>query len=340
MSHLGLTGSCHYNSTIQASNQQYSAATHPLCKRWYNGGKSDGKRRGYDEATGIRQRLGGRIEIATKQLTAGGLSRRTNRAKRGRDEQQSEQLCRLFFSDLLACGAALGGAPKVVAIGAVDGPEDVLDHQAPVFGASPKDHGGHIENGPEDPVLAVAEHQQYLCHEGGHGGEGIDEGLRVVGEAQDVVEHAYQDHRGCKDAAEPLARELQGVHLGVGVGRAVVLHPDIHAPYHGNKVEDILGNLAPKVLFGGQIDIEEKLDEGEDVAGELLLAVEHHAHDAEHAADKRDDGIGGAEGGVRCPDEGGQLGEEAEGNEKEAEPAVAHQFVFESIGEGGHGCSF
>jgi len=53
-------------------------------------------------------------------------------------------------------GGGLRGAPQVVAVGAVDGPEDVLYHQAPVFGAGPQDDGGHVEDGPEDPVLAVA----------------------------------------------------------------------------------------------------------------------------------------------------------------------------------------
>jgi len=117
-----------------------------------------------------------------------------------------------------------------------------------------------------------------------------------------------------------------------------VPNPDVHAPYHGDEVEDILGNLAPEVLLGGQIDVEEELYERKEVAGEFLLAVKHHAHDTKHAADKRDDGIGGAERCVGRPNKRGQLGEQAEGDEKEAEPPVAHEFVSESIGPGGHGC--
>ena len=71
--------------------------------------------------------------------------------------------------------------PMNETIDAVDAPKEVLRRHAIVVGTEPHDDVERVNEEPQVPLFAIGENHQYLCDDGGDGGESIEVRLRVVG---------------------------------------------------------------------------------------------------------------------------------------------------------------
>ena len=177
----------------------------------------------------------------------------------------------------------------VVAVYAVGAPEDILHGDAVVARFQPHEERQHVHHHPQMPLLAIDEYHQYLCEEGGHGGESIKVGLGVVGvtaeqpAAQRRQQDAHQRHPDKRVAAQ-LAR----LHFVLLLSAAFELTaPYKYAVNHRNEIEHVHRYLGIEMLQDAEVSVGDDLRKAEEIVEDVALRAKHHGEDAAQSAHER-----------------------------------------------------
>ena len=124
-----------------------------------------------------------------------------------------------------------------------------------------------------------------MCEYGRDGGEGIEVGLRVVGEALEQPAREQreqeQDHR---DEQHPARGYNTRLHLqGLGGESAT---PDKDTVDHRKEIEGIEGNLGIEALDATEVGVGGNLCKAEEESEDIALGTQDHGTNAQHPADE------------------------------------------------------